>query len=67
MIISCASGSLALVVALARHRPQPAIRRAALEASGFVGVDYFGDDIELGNSLAPEQRPQTAPVARRAG
>jgi OOP family OmpA-OmpF porin len=31
-----------------------------LEVSGFVGVDYFGDDIELGNSWAPEQKPSTA-------
>ena len=33
-----------------------------LEASGFIGVGVFGDDIELGNSWAPEQVPNTAPV-----
>ncbi|HUS29338.1 MAG TPA: OmpA family protein [Kofleriaceae bacterium] len=33
-----------------------------LEAGGFLGVDYFGDDIGLGSALAPEQRPQTAPI-----
>ncbi len=32
------------------------------EASGFVGVDYFGDETGLGGSPAPEQRPQTAPT-----
>lgn len=36
--------------------------RSTLEASGFLGVDYFGDDIGLGGSPAPEQRPQTAPT-----
>jgi OOP family OmpA-OmpF porin len=33
-----------------------------LEAGGFLGVNYFGDDIGLGSALAPEQRPQTAPI-----
>jgi len=33
-----------------------------LEASGFVGVGSFGDDIQLGDSWAPEQRPETAPI-----
>jgi len=33
-----------------------------LEASGFVGIGYFGDNIELGNSWAPEQVPGTSPV-----
>jgi len=33
-----------------------------LEASGFLGVDYYGDQIGLGGSAAPEQRPQTAPT-----
>ncbi len=32
------------------------------EASGFVGVGAFGSDSELGNSWAPEQVPNTAPV-----
>jgi OOP family OmpA-OmpF porin len=33
-----------------------------LEASGFVGVASFADDTQLGNSWAPEQVPNTAPV-----
>jgi hypothetical protein len=33
-----------------------------LEAGGFLGVDYFGENIGLGSALAPEQRPQTAPM-----
>ncbi len=33
-----------------------------MEASGFFGVDYYGDNIGLGGSPAPEQRPQTAPT-----
>ena len=39
----------------------PAFADERLEAGAFVGVDYFGDDIGLGGSLAPEQRPQTSP------
>lgn len=49
-------GFLALLVA-----STPAFADERLEAGAFVGVDYFGDDIGLGGSLAPEQRPQTAP------
>ncbi|MBA3456095.1 MAG: OmpA family protein [Deltaproteobacteria bacterium] len=33
-----------------------------LEASGFLGVGYLGDDIQLGDSWAPEQAPGTAPL-----
>src|SRR5450432_3240926 len=33
-----------------------------LEATGFVGVDDFGAKIGLGDSTAPEQRPQTSPM-----
>jgi outer membrane protein OmpA-like peptidoglycan-associated protein len=32
------------------------------EASGFVGVGIFSEQTELGNSWAPEQVPNTAPV-----
>jgi outer membrane protein OmpA-like peptidoglycan-associated protein len=32
------------------------------ELGAFLGVDYFGDDIGLGGSPAPEQRPQSAPT-----
>jgi OOP family OmpA-OmpF porin len=31
-----------------------------LEVGGFLGLDYFGDDIELGNSWAAEQIPGTS-------
>jgi OOP family OmpA-OmpF porin len=31
-----------------------------LEVGGFVGLDHFGDDIELGNSWAAEQIPGTS-------
>ncbi len=31
-----------------------------LEVGGFLGLDYFGDDIELGNSWASEQIPGTS-------
>ena len=33
-----------------------------LEASGFIGVDWFGKHSSLGNSWAPEQVPGTSPV-----
>ncbi|HSR97020.1 MAG TPA: OmpA family protein [Kofleriaceae bacterium] len=33
-----------------------------LEASGFVGVDWFGKHSELGNAWAPEQVPGTSPL-----
>lgn len=36
--------------------------QSRFEASGFLGVDYYGDQISLGKSPAPEQRPQTAPT-----
>ena len=31
-----------------------------LEVGGFLGLDYFGSDIELGNSWASEQIPGTS-------
>lgn len=31
-----------------------------VEVSGFVGADYFGDNIGLGNSYAPDQVPGTS-------
>jgi len=33
-----------------------------VEATGFLGVEDFAKDNGLGNALAPEQRPQTAPT-----
>jgi hypothetical protein len=47
--------ALGLVASTARAEPR-------LEASAFVGIDYFGDHTELGNSWAPEQVPGTSPV-----
>ena len=37
------------------------------EASGFVGLDYFGANNQLGNSWAPEQVPGTAPMVGARG
>ena len=33
-----------------------------LEASGFVGIGFLGDNVQLGDSWAPEQVPGNAPV-----
>src|SRR5262245_52642446 len=49
--------ALSLVVAAAPAGADPARR---LEVGGFLGLDYFGDDIELGNSWADEQVPGTS-------
>jgi len=53
-----ASGAIALVLLVdnAHADDHP------FEASGFVGLGVFGGQIELGNSWAPEQVPNTAPV-----
>ena len=48
-----------IVVLLATSAPAFADDR--LEAGAFVGVDKFADDVALGSSDAPEQRPQTSP------
>lgn len=42
--------------------PSVAIAEPHLEASGYIGVAWFGEDNQLGNSWAPEQVPQTAPL-----
>ena len=47
---------LMAIPAVASAEPAP------FEASGFIGVSYFGDDVGLGDSVAAEQRPQTAPA-----
>src|SRR5687768_13085564 len=52
-------GVLVLALLLAAGSPAVADR---LEASGFVGVGYFSDNTELGNSWAPEQVPGSAPL-----
>jgi OOP family OmpA-OmpF porin len=54
-----AVGSLASVITPARAEPRA---EPQLEASGFVGVDWFSKHTELGNSWAPEQVPGTAPL-----
>jgi OOP family OmpA-OmpF porin len=53
-------GVLATVVAFTT----PAVADPAdrLELTGFLGVEDFSEDNGLGNALAPEQRPQTAPM-----
>lgn len=48
-------GRLASVTATAHAEPR-------LSASGFVGIDWFGEHTEVGNSWAPEQVPGTAPL-----
>lgn len=50
----------ALGAGLVAGRGAAAADPRSIEASGFFGVDYFGDDIELGNSWAMEQKPGTA-------
>jgi OmpA-OmpF porin, OOP family len=54
-VLVLAAFGLGSVVATARAEPR-------LEASGFVGVDWFNKHIELGNSWAPEQVPGPAPL-----
>lgn len=39
----------------------PAVADDRVEAAAVVGVDKFADDVALGKSDAPEQRPQTSP------
>ena len=54
-VVFATAGSLASVTGAAHAEPH-------LEASGFVGIDWFGAHTELGNSWAPEQVPGTAPL-----
>jgi OOP family OmpA-OmpF porin len=53
-------GVIATLLAVAT----PAVADPAdrIEATGFLGVESFADDNGLGNALAEEQRPQTAPT-----
>ncbi len=53
-------GVLATLLAIAAPAVADPLER--LEATGFFGVEDFSDDNGLGNALAPEQRPQTAPT-----
>ena len=60
--LSLISGAVATLVLTPSWSVAPAAadppRR--VEVGGFLGLDYFGDDIELGNSWAPEQVPGTS-------
>ena len=60
--VSSISGVAARLLAAAPSRAEPAgdAPRPRVEVGGFLGLDYFGDDIELGNSWAPEQVPGTS-------
>ncbi|MCX5742508.1 MAG: thrombospondin type 3 repeat-containing protein, partial [Proteobacteria bacterium] len=51
---------IGVVGALALGSGHVALAEPRLEASGFVGIDYFGDNIQLGNSWAAEQIPGTS-------
>ncbi|HEX7840801.1 MAG TPA: OmpA family protein [Kofleriaceae bacterium] len=67
LLVAAADTALAFVAALGIALPSAARAepRAAptIEASGFVGVDWFGGaHSELGNSWAPEQVPGTSAV-----
>ena len=53
-------GVLATLLAIAAPAVADPLDR--LEATGFFGVEDFSEDNGLGNALAPEQRPQTAPT-----
>jgi len=55
------AGSLIAVALSGTAFADPPSRR--VEVGGFLGLDYFGDDIELGNSWAPEQVPGTSLLA----
>jgi OOP family OmpA-OmpF porin len=53
-------GLLATLLATSSHALADPVDR--IEVSGFLGVEDFSKVNGLGNSLAPEQRPQTAPM-----
>ena len=53
---------VAAIAAIAIVRPLAARAEPELEASGFVGIDWFGAHSALGDSWAPEQVPGTAPL-----
>lgn len=55
-------GVIAALLVIANYSPVHA-DPVQLEASGFVGVAYFPEASQLGDSWAPDQRPGTAPVA----
>jgi OOP family OmpA-OmpF porin len=51
-----------LLAAIAGFASSTARADPRLEASGFVGVDWFGKHSELGNAWAAEQVPGTSPL-----
>jgi OOP family OmpA-OmpF porin len=51
-----------VLAAIAMLASSTARAEPRLEASGFVGVDWFGKHTELGNSWAREQVPGTSPL-----
>jgi OmpA-OmpF porin, OOP family len=60
--ISVRLGVLAALLAVGGIASVVRADTGTLEGTGFIGIDDFGDKIGLGNSLAPEQRPQTSPM-----
>lgn len=54
------ASALAIVAVLGAAGAAGADPRRRIELGGFLGLDYYGDDIELGNSWAAEQVPGTA-------
>ncbi|MBS1121987.1 MAG: OmpA/MotB domain protein [Deltaproteobacteria bacterium] len=62
MIVVVRGGMLVAMASIAAIVPSPLRAEPRLEGSGFVGVGYFSHDTELGNSWAPEQVPNSAPV-----
>ena len=53
-------GVIATLLAFAAPAVADPIDR--VEATGFLGLESYNDDIGLGNALAPEQRPQPSPI-----
>lgn len=56
------TGVIAALLAVPAAASAEPDRGNGFEAAGFLGVDYYGDEIGLGGSPAPEQRPQTSPT-----
>jgi len=51
-----------LVARLGQGATASADPAGRMEATGFLGVDYYGDEVGLGGGKPPVQRPQTAPT-----
>ncbi|MBA3540026.1 MAG: hypothetical protein H0T79_10390, partial [Deltaproteobacteria bacterium] len=52
--------ALPITLGMALAGASPAGADSRFEASGFVGIDYFSENIQLGNSWASEQVPGTS-------